>query len=154
MAYLRLLCAALLLAPGVVQAGSLYKCTDARGQVSIQSSPCPKGSTQDWKRDAAAEAAPTPEQSSARIAQRQRESEEARQLALSAGTLAPPPAAPPAPVAPPPPEEPPAAKGPCRRAHELAAEIRKLDVLELGESQLYRLDLWVVDQCEPARTGQ
>lgn len=144
----------LLVASSDAGAGLLYKCSDAAGQVSIQSQACPAGSTQLWKRDAAAEAAPTPEQQAAAAAKRQRESEDAQALSRSAGTTAPPPPAPVPAVSPPLEEEVPlTSKGPCRRAHELAAELRAMAWLELDQSQQQRLERWVIDQCEQARTG-
>lgn len=137
-----------------VQAGELYKCSDANGQIAIQSEPCPKGTTQLWKRDASPEAAPTAGQMAAAVAKRERDANAARELSLLAGTTRPAPL----PPAPPQPELPAAQaeqspRGPCRRAHELAAEIRGLAVLELSSSQLYRLDQWVIAQCEQARNG-
>jgi len=47
----------LILAPAV-HAGVLYKCSDPKGAVTIQSDPCPKGATEVWKRDSA----PAPQQ--------------------------------------------------------------------------------------------
>ena len=57
-----------LLAAGPAAAESLYKCTDKQGAVSIQSEPCPAGSTQAWKRDATPEAGPSVEELAARAA--------------------------------------------------------------------------------------
>lgn len=155
MARFRSIAATLLLATGPAQAGLLYKCADAAGHISIQSQACPTGSTQLWKRDADAEALPTPEQVAAAGARRERESEAARELSLKAGTSRP--AQPPVPPEPPRPvrveNATSTAKGPCRRAHELAAEIRELQWLELDQGQQQRLERWVVNQCEQARTG-
>lgn len=152
---LRLAALAVLMTPAVAHAASLYKCSDANGVISIQSSPCATGSTQVWKRDANPEQAPTAEQLTAAAVQRQRAADNAREISLAAGTTRPPP-----PPAPPPvavvnePDADPATKGPCRRAHELARDIRALELLELKSDQLYRLDEWVVKQCEQARAGE
>lgn len=152
---LRLVAVALFITPtATVHAASLYKCSDANGVISIQSSPCATGSTQVWKRDANPEQAPTDEQLAAAAVQRQRNADSARELSLAAGTTRP--AASPAPptVAAPAPEADPTPKGPCRRAHELARDIRALELLELKSDQLYRLDEWVVKQCEKARADE
>src|SRR5687767_5673147 len=62
-------------------AESLYKC-DTDGAVTIQSEPCPRGSTQVWKRDVTPEAGPTPEEIAAKAAlaaaEAQRLAEQAR----------------------------------------------------------------------------
>ena len=62
----RLFLAQLLLAPLVVapaaDAGMLYKCSTPKGAVTIQSDPCPTGSTEVWKRDSAPAPQPTIQQ--------------------------------------------------------------------------------------------
>jgi len=151
-----LIALALLAVPAPAQSASLYKCSDANAVISIQSSPCATGSTQVWKRDANPEPARTADQLTAAAVQRQRNADDARELSLAAGTTRPTPqAAPmPAPVAAPVAAVDPTLKGPCRRAHELARDIRALDLLEMRSDQLQRLDAWVVKQCEQARTGE
>ena len=69
------LLAALLLVSQLAGAEALYKCTDAKGFVSIQSEACPKGSTQVWKREATPDPAPSPEELAARAALAQAEAE-------------------------------------------------------------------------------
>lgn len=134
-------------------AGDLYKCTDRAGQVSIQSQPCPKDATQDWKRDAAPELPPSEAQQKALQERREREASEARQLAKMAGTAksGKPDSDKPAqdksesdrhasPVAEPPPND-------CRKAHQFADAVRAKEFLELSNYQLSRLSEWVAGQC-------
>jgi len=135
-------------------ASSLYKCTATNGLVTIQSSPCPKGSVQAWKRDSTPDPGLTPTQTSQLEAREQKESQDAHALSVLAGTTPidrPPPVAPP----PPPPAKPVAPaplypKGPCRLAHEFADAIRDhdKDFLEMRQDQLQRLDHWVEQQCK------
>lgn len=138
-----------LLAATPAAAADLYKCVDAKGLVSIQSKPCATGSSQVWKRDAHPEPSPPASQMTVAAAQRERDDEARREASQ-------PPAREPAAL----PEQPAAAngetaqKGPCRRAHELADEIGKLELLELRSDQVYRLNEWVAKQCEAARSGQ
>lgn len=132
-------------------AGTLYRCTDAQGAVSIQSEPCPRGSTQDWKRDAAPEPGPSPEEIAARAALAQAEAERvaeqarlaeeqrlleqarreeaARQAALDAS------------------QGPPARKSECRLAHEFSDAVAAKPWLELTQSQRERIRNWVVTTC-------
>lgn len=134
-----------LLAATPVVAADLYKCIDAKGLVSIQSKPCATGSTQVWKRDAN----PQPDQMPVVTPQGDRNDE--------AGRGANQPARPPVQILPEQaaaPNDAPNLKGPCRRAHELADEIGKLELLELRSDQVYRLNAWVAKQCEAARSGQ
>ncbi len=62
----RLFVAQFLLAPLIVtpaaEAGMLYKCSTPKGAVTIQSDPCPTGSTEVWKRDSAPAPQPTLQQ--------------------------------------------------------------------------------------------
>jgi multidrug efflux pump subunit AcrA (membrane-fusion protein) len=142
--------ALLLLAP-LAQAEALYKCTDAKGAVSIQSEPCARGSTQVWKRDAAPEAGPTPEQLAARAqlaqaqadqaaqaarlaeeqrqaAQAQREAEaKAQAEAAARGT--------------------PERKSECTLAHEFNDAVAAKPWLEMTQAQSERIKRWVVDLC-------
>ncbi len=131
--------------------GTLYKCVDAKGAVSILSEHCPAGSTQAWKRGAAPDPALTPEQAAAAQARRLKDAEDARALSEMAGTTRKAPApTPPVPVAAPvvsaPAADPPP-KSDCRKAHELADAIGGMDWLALREEQLQRLGDWVVRQC-------
>jgi hypothetical protein len=86
----------LILAPAV-HAGTLYKCSDPKGAVTIQSDPCPAGSTEVWKRDSAPAPQQTLQQVDANTA-----AQKATPLAAPAAHAPPPPGAPP-PGAPPPP---------------------------------------------------
>jgi hypothetical protein len=61
----KLICSGFLLAVIVApaaRAGDLYKCADAKGATTVQSDPCPAGSTQVWKRDSAPAPQPTLQQ--------------------------------------------------------------------------------------------
>lgn len=51
----------LLMAPAAY-AGMLYKCSSVKGEMTIQSDPCPTGSTEIWKRDSTPAAQPTLQQ--------------------------------------------------------------------------------------------
>ena len=142
------------LAPGSALAQSLYRCVTPAGAVSIQSDPCPAGSTQVWKRDATPEPERTPEQLAAIAAQQARIEQDARALSRMAGTahapLEPTPAPVAAPVATPAPvvaPEPAPPTGPCRSAHEFATTARGHTWLELSDAQRYRMDEWVAQQC-------
>jgi len=55
------LLASLIVAP-TVDAGMLYKCSTPKGAITIQSDPCPAGSTEIWKRDSAPAPQPTLQQ--------------------------------------------------------------------------------------------
>lgn len=156
-ARLLLLCS--LFAAGDAAAETLYKCMSANGETSLQSKPCPKGSTQVWRRDATPDPEPTSAQLEQAEARRLEEARNAKALSEIAGT------APqqPKPTPPPPPPKPPEPvsaddarpKGPCRRAHEFADAIRANNAwLEMRDDQLYRLDGWVADQCRAAREEQ
>lgn len=142
--------ALLLLAP-LAQAESLYKCTDAKGAVSIQSEPCSRGSTQVWKRDAVPEAGPTPEElaaraqlaqaqadeaaQAARLAEQQRLAAQARRdeetrarLEEAAGRI-------------------PERKSECTLAHDFSDAAAAKPWLELTQAQSERIKRWVVDTC-------
>lgn len=148
-----------LLATGNAAAETLYKCQSANGETSVQSKPCPKGSTQVWRRDATPDPVPTPEQLQQAEQRRQQDTQNAKALSVIAGTA--PQEAKPAPPPPPPPKPEPASaddnrpKGPCRRAHEFADAIRANNAwLEMRDDQLFRLDGWVAEQCREARLGE
>lgn len=147
----RILILGCVLAAPAVRAEALYKCTDAAGAVSIQSDPCPKGSTQVWKRDSTPDPLPTPEQLAARAAmaeaEAQRAAEEARQAEAArlaadaereaeAKRLADEAAG-----------KPPERKSECTLAHDYADATAAKPWLELSDFQQRRLKDWVVEQC-------
>lgn len=132
----------------------LYKCVDGKGAVSIQSSACPKGSTQAWKRDTAAMAAAV---SSAQMpSQATAPTAHAGQAPLPAGDAE----HPGPPVPPPPPAAPesaadttaplPASEDPCDHAKEVAAQLHDMPWLGLSSDQQQRLMGWVMLQCRQA----
>lgn len=140
---------ALVLGSPSAVAGSLYRCTDAQGAVSIQSEPCPRGSTQDWKRDAAPEPAPSPEEIAARAALAQAEAERVAELArlaeeqrlleqarqqeaarqAEAGST------------------PTARKSECTLAHEFSDAVAAKTWLDLTPDQRERIRNWVINEC-------
>ena len=131
----------------------LFKCVDAAGVTSIQSAPCAKGSTQVWRRDATAEAPPTPEQAAQALARRERDERAGRELSREVERK----------LKPTPPSEQPApapevaqpgegvtdAPDRCAQAQEFAAQLREKEWLALSEDQLRRLYGWVATQCQP-----
>lgn len=131
----------------------LFKCVDAAGVTSIQSAPCAKGSTQVWRRDATAEAPPTPEQAAQALARRERDERAVRELSREVERK----------LKPTPPSEQPApapevaqpgegvadAPDRCAQAQEFAAQLREKEWLALSEDQLRRLYGWVATQCQP-----
>jgi hypothetical protein len=147
-----ILLTALLLASPLAGAEALYKCTDPKGAVSIQSEPCAKGSTQVWKREATPDPAPSPEELAARAALAQAEAEriaetarlaEQRRLAAQAridedkrlreavaNAVTPPPR-----------------KSECTKAHDFNDLARQLAWLELTQLQRERMQRWVIEQC-------
>ena len=133
-----------------VAAESLYKC-DAAGAITIQSEPCPRGSTQVWQRETTPDPGPSTEEIAARAAlaaaEAQRVAEEARlaqqarieellrrdeetraRAAEAAGTR-------------------PVRKSDCTLAHEFADAANEKQWLNLSETQRARLRTWVIDQC-------
>jgi hypothetical protein len=131
----------------------LYKCIDGKGAVSIQSSACPKGSTEAWKRDTAAMAAavssaPTPPTASAPAAAPATHVEQAPRSAGNAGNSAPP-VEPPAPAAPEPAADT-TAPDPCGQAKDVAAQLHDMPWLGLSSDQQQRLMGWVMLQCRQA----
>lgn len=119
----------------------LYKCIDAKGAVSIQSAPCPVGSRQAWKRDAAA----SPSMPAATAPGTPPGAPPVRPAGPA--VAAPPPLAqvPPAEVAAPPPMA-----DPCAHAQDVAAQLRDMPWLELTDEQQHRLLGWLMQQCRPA----
>lgn len=132
-------------------AESLYKCTGAQGAVSIQSEPCPRGSTQVWKREATPDPGPSAEELAARAAladaearrtaelarqaEQERLAEEARRAAAerrradeAAG-------------------RPPERTSDCTKAHDFNDAALAKDWLELSDYQKRRLRDWVIETC-------
>lgn len=117
----------------------LYKCIDGKGAVSIQSTSCPAGSRQAWKRDTAA-----PPPMPAATAPRTATGAPPARPAGPAQVAAPPPPAPPAEVAAAPP-----VADPCAHAQDVAAQLRDMPWLELTDEQQHRLLGWLMQQCRP-----
>ena len=132
-------------------AESLYKC-DAAGSVTIQSDPCPKGSTTVWQRETTPEQGPSPEELAAkaalahaeaeRIAAESRLAQQARidelirrddearaRAAEAAGEV-------------------PQRKSECTLAHEFADAANAKEWLNLSQTQRDRLRTWVIDKCK------
>lgn len=144
---------------------ALYKCVDFAGVTSIQSSPCPAGSLQAWRRDAPAEPAPSPEQQAQAEAKRMRDQQTVRELsdivdkklraASSVGMATPAPAVA---AAAPAVTDPNAAATPasteaaavaaCQKAQAFAASMREQAWLALTEEQVRRLYGWLAEQCK------
>lgn len=152
----------------------LYKCVDAAAVTSIQSSPCPAGSTTVWKRDAPPEVS-TPEGNAQAEARRQRDQQTVRELSQqveriqkAAEASAAPPDASPAPAASAAPTAPTgdaavaaAAAAPtpnpdlqaCRDAQAFADAVREKEWLGLSDDQVRRLFGWVAIQCKVPTSG-
>lgn len=131
----------------------LFKCSDAAGAISIQSDPCAKGSTQVWRRDAAAEPAPTPEQAAKAQARRARDERAVRELSEEVERrLHPEPLAPvkeaEATTADPVAAETVSGPNRCEKAQDLARELRGMPWLELSADQSRRLHAWVATECQ------
>ena len=149
-------CAALALAVLLVAtpaaAESLYKCTSEQGAVSIQSEPCPKGSTQVWKRESTPEPQPSPEELAARAAQAEAEAQRAAEVARLAAEQAfieaearraaearrrADEAA----------GRPPERRSECSLAHDFNDAALAKEWLDLSDLQKRRLKDWVIEQC-------
>jgi hypothetical protein len=135
-----------------VRAESLYKC-DADGAVTIQSEPCPKGSTQVWMRETTPDPGPTAEELAAkaalaaaeaqqlaerarlaeqeRIAELLRRDDEARLRAAEAEG-----------------GKRPERKSGCTLAHEFQDAALAKEWLNLSQTQRDRLRAWVIEQCK------
>ena len=146
-----LLVSGLLVAAAPVAAESLYKCEGPGNAVSIQSSPCPAGSTQVWKRDATPEPGPSAEElaaraaiadaearraaeearalEQARLAELERREAQARQREAEASGERPP------------------TKSACTQAHDFSDAALAKEFLRLTETQKADLRAWVVAQC-------
>lgn len=137
----------LALAASPARAEELYKCTDEKGAVAIQSDPCPKGSTQVWKREVVREPEPSPEElaaraelaraeaeraaNQARLAELERQDAQARRAdaaRAAAGDAT-------------------RRKSECRLAHEFNDQALAFPRLQLTERQKAVLKEWVVEQC-------
>ncbi|MDY0021905.1 hypothetical protein [Arenimonas caeni] len=139
------------LAAGPVAAESLYKCEGPGAAISIQSEPCPAGTTQVWKRDATPEPGPSAEElaaraaiadaearraaeearaaEQARLAEAERREQEARRQAAGASGERPP------------------TKSACTQAHDFSDAVLAKEFLRLTETQKADLRAWVVAQC-------
>lgn len=141
----------LALAAPAAHAESLYKCTDAAGAVSIQSDPCPKGSTQVWKRDSTPDPGPTPEQLAARAAMAEAEAQRAAEVARQAEAARLAEAAEREAEAKRRADEAagrtPERKSDCTIAHDFADAAAAKPWLQLSSVQESRLREWVIEQC-------
>ncbi len=129
---------------------TLYRCESPTTGTSIQSDPCPKGSTEVWRRAATPEPTPTPEELAARAAAAQAEAdriaaearlaEEARQAAAAArqAELARQAAAG---------SEPAPTRSECTKAHEFNDAALAKPWLRLSDAQKLELKNWVIEQC-------
>jgi hypothetical protein len=144
-----LMCAGLALPALGADKNLLFKCADAKGAISIQSSACAKGSTEVWRRDATAEPPPTPQQQAQAEAKRLRDQQTVRELSEQVERrLAPKPEPAPESAAEkkaestPPPD-------PCTQAQDFAAQLRDKQWLDLSDDQVRRVYAWVGEQCKP-----
>jgi hypothetical protein len=132
-------------------AQALYKCTDAKGGVSIQSQPCPRGSNEVWKRDTAPDPGPSAEALAARAALAQAEAERAAEAARLAEleqqqreqALAAEAAARAAEAA----GRIPARKSECTLAHDFSDAAAAKPWLALTQAQREAIRRWVIEQC-------
>ena len=132
-------------------AEALYKCTSPAGAVSIQSEPCPKGSSEVWKREATPDPAPSPEEMAARTALAQAEADrmaetarlaelrrldaqaridDEKRLREAVASAVPPPR-----------------KSECTKAHDFNDQAAALPWLDLNQAQREAIKRWVVQQC-------
>ena len=156
----------------------LHKCVDAKNVTSIQANPCPKGSTEVWKRDAQTEPKQTPADiAAAREREARNQAEVAQQSAELERRLQAPvaPAPPPSPtpgshlagatnppegsqLAPVAVEEPPMPQAVtidnCQAAQAFASAVREKSWLGLTDDQLKRVYGWVADQCRVQTQSQ
>lgn len=152
-------CIAMLFAPAgnAAETKQLYKCVNDKGVVSIQSSRCPAGSTEAWRRPAPTEPVPTAAEAAAAVAKIQRDQETVRELsaevekklkAESTVITAAPAAArtPSSSLDPPTPEA--LAIEACQSAQAFASAVREKTWLGMTEDQTRRLYAWLADQCK------
>jgi predicted secreted protein len=146
-----LVCPVLALPAAAADKNLLFKCADAAGAISIQSSACAKGSTEVWRRDATAEPAPTPEQQAQAEAKRRQDQQTVRELSEQVERRLAPKPEPTPPAAPE--KKPDAASAPapdrCTQAQDFAAQARDKQWLGLSEDQVRRIYAWVTEQCKP-----
>lgn len=137
--FVLLLCLSCLAAPAAAE--SLYRCEGEKGEVSIQSDPCPRGMRQVWKREVTPDPEPSPEELAARAAARaeaERAAEEARRAAREQAEA----------EAREREHRQEVRKSECRLAHEFQDRAASLDdVLLLNEAQRQRLRDWVIETC-------
>lgn len=155
-------CLVLLAAPAAfAEKNLLYKCVSVAGVTSIQSVPCPKGSTEAWHRDATPEPPPTPEQVAQAEAKLQRDQREVRELSeivdkrvkASLEPNAPETQADPAANASAAAAAEQASVDACQSAQAFAGSLREQAWLGLTEEQTRRLYTWVAEQCKaPAKS--
>ncbi len=148
-----LVCAAT--SPLLLAQDNLYKCVDSTGKVSIQSDPCPSGSTTAWRRPAPSEPAPTASEQAAANAKILRDQQTVRELSevvdkkLKESTMpASAPTAADVAVAAVPAGASPIAIDPCQVAQAFANSVREKSWLGLTDDQLRRLYGWVGEQCK------
>lgn len=143
-------CFALQVAPPAMAAKNvLYKCVSAGGVTSIQSVPCPSGSTEAWHREAVPEPPPTPEQIAQAEAKNQRDREIVReQTEMLDKKLRPPAPEPAATTAAAPASAEQVSVDACQQAHDFATSVREKAWLALSQEQTQRLLTWVMEQCK------
>ena len=151
---------ALPMSAGAEETKMLYKCVNAKGVASIQSKPCPAGSSEEWKR--ASETLPKPSAQEVAAAQ-QREARNQQQVkelsaevqrklaAQQTPTVIGP--TPPATTTPTPSETlerplaPAAAYDGCQAAQAFATSVQEKTWIGLTDDQTRRIYGWVADQC-------
>lgn len=139
------LCLLVLAAPAAAE--SLYKCEGPGDAVSIQSDPCPAGTTQAWKRDATPEPGPSAEELAARAALAEAQALEAAEAARLAELQVQAEQARLAREAQAKEEKKQRTKSECTQAHEFQDAALAKDFLRLTEAQQAELRAWVVAQC-------
>ena len=126
---------------------ALFKCVDPTGVTSIQSEPCPKGSTQAWRRDATPERPPTPDQAAQAEAKRLRDQQTVRELSeIVERRSRPQPAEPMEEARPKAADAKPLTA--CESAMEFSASVRDKQWLALTDEQMQRIYRWVAEQCK------
>jgi len=147
---------ALPLAASAEDTKTLYKCVNAKGVTSIQSKPCPAGSTEAWKRAAETEPKPTAQDVAAAQAREARNQQQVKELsaevqrklaeqqtpptvvgATPAATTSPTPAA----------ELPAVVYDNCQAAKAFATSVQEKTWIGLTDDQTRRIYGWVADQC-------
>lgn len=135
----------------------LFKCVDAKGVTSIQSSKCAPGSTEAWRRQAPAEPTPTAEQTAQAEAKLVRDRQAVRELSeIVEKKMQPAPPVTPRPAAsraielaeetPRTPEQ--LSADSCQAAQAFALAVREKTWLGMTDDQTRRLYGWVSDQCK------